>query len=149
MATYGRGTYTVSGKDIEPTWYIVDAEGQVLGRLASSVAKVLRGKHRPTFSPHLDLGDRVIVLNAAKIRLTGDKLEQKTYFHHSQYPGGAKYVPLKTLMERDPAEVIRMAVWGMLPKGALGRALVNKLRIYAGTEHPHGAQNPQPLPAKL
>jgi large subunit ribosomal protein L13 len=149
MFTYGKGTLTVSGKDIQPTWYVVDATDQVLGRLASRVAKVLRGKHRPTYSPHLDLGDSVIVLNAGKIRLTGDKIEQKMYFSHSGYPGGAKFMPLKVLIEKDPAEVIRMAVHGMLPKSALGRDLIKKLRIYEGAEHPHSGQDPQPLPTNI
>ncbi|HDS74674.1 MAG TPA: 50S ribosomal protein L13 [Firmicutes bacterium] len=146
MATYGKGTYTVSGKDIKPSWYVVDAEERVLGRLASQIARVLKGKHRPDYSPHLDLGDRVIVVNAAKLRLTGKKLEQKTYFRHSGYPGGAKFTSLSSLMENDPAKVIEFAVQGMLPKGKLGRELLRKLRVYAGPENPHIAQNPEPLP---
>lgn len=146
MATFGKGTYTVSGKDIEPSWYIVDAEDRILGRLASQIARVLKGKHRPDYSPHLDLGDRVIVVNAAKLRLTGKKLEQKTYFRHSGYPGAAKFTSLSRLMEENPAKVIEFAVQGMLPKGKLGRELLRKLRVYAGPENPHIAQNPEPLP---
>lgn len=145
MATYGKGTYTVSGKDITPSWYIVDAEDVVLGRLASQVASVLKGKHRPDYSPHLDLGDRVIVINAAKMRLTGKKLEQKTYFRHSGYPSGSKFTSLARLMEENPEKVVEYAVQGMLPKGKLGRALLRKLRVYAGPENPHVAQNPEPL----
>jgi len=146
MATYGKGTYTVKAKDVEPTWYIVDAEGQVLGRLASRVARVLRGKHRTTYSPPMDLGDRVIVLNASKVRLTGNKRSTMAYFHHTGYPSGARFTSVDTLMETNPEEVIRHAVRGMLPKGTLGYALLDKLRVYAGNEHPHAGQNPQPLP---
>jgi len=146
MATYGKGTVTVSSKDIEPTWYIVDAEDQVLGRLASRVAKVLRGKHRPTYSPHVDLGDRVIVVNAAKIRLTGNKRQDMKYFSYSGYPGGAKFKSVDTLMKTDPAQVMTHAVRGMLPKGTLGYQLLSKLRVYADDKHPHAGQNPQPLP---
>ena len=146
MRTYGKGTYSVSANDISQSWYIVDAEGEVLGRLASRIASVLRGKHRPDFTPHLDLGDSVIVLNASKVRLTGKKLEQKTYFRHTLYPGGGRFTSLETLMEKNPAKVIEFAVRGMLPKNSLGRTLMKKLRIYAGAEHPHAGQDPQPLP---
>lgn len=146
MATYGKGTYTVSAKDIEPSWYIVDAEDRVLGRLASQVAAVLRGKHRPDFSPHLDLGDRVIVTNAAKVSLTGKKLGQKMYFRHTQYPGGERFTSLSSIMERNPEKAIEYAVQGMLPKGKLGRELMKKLRVYAGPDHPHTGQQPEPLP---
>ncbi len=146
MATYGKGTYSVSANDIKQAWYIVDAEDVVLGRLATQVARVLRGKHRPDYSPHLDLGDRVIVTNAAKIRLTGKKLDQKMYFRHTQYPGGARFTSLARLMEDSPEKVIEFAVQGMLPKGSLGRSLLGKLRVYAGSDHPHVGQTPAPLP---
>lgn len=146
MATYGRGTVTVKAKDIEPAWYVVDADDQVLGRLASRVARVLRGKHRPTYSPHLDLGDRVVVINAAKVKLTGNKRQHMKYFSFSGYPGGAKFRSVDTLMKTDPGQVVTHAIRGMLPKGALGFQLLSKLRVYPGAEHPHVGQNPQPLP---
>ena len=146
MATYGKGTATVSAKDVEPTWYLVDAKDQVLGRLATRVASVLRGKHRPEFTPSLDLGDRVIVINAAHVMLTGSKLQNMTYFSHSGYPGGAKFRSVEKIMRTDPSRVVEHAVRGMLPKGTLGYKLLSKLRVYAGPEHPHLAQNPQPLP---
>ena len=146
MATYGKGTYTVSAKDIVQSWYIIDAEDIVLGRLASNVARVLKGKHRPDYSPHLDLGDRVVVINAAKIKLTGKKIDQKMYFRHTQYPGGGRFTSLSSLMETNPSKFIEFAVQGMLPKGKLGRALCLKLRVYDGADHPHVGQNPEPLP---
>ena len=146
MKTYGKGTYSVSAKELEHSWFLVDAEGQVLGRLASRIAAVLRGKHSPKFSPHLDLGDRVIVVNAEKIQVTGRKTEQKTYFRHSGYPGGTKFTSLKVLLDQNPTAVMTAAVKGMLPKGALGHNLIRKLKVYAGASHPHAAQNPQPLP---
>lgn len=146
MATFGKGTVTVSAKSVEPAWYVVDATDQPLGRLASRVARVLRGKHRATYSPHLDLGDRVIVLNAAKVKLTGNKRRDMTYFSFSGYPGGARYTSVDELMNSDPARVIEHAVEGMLPKGALGNQLLTKLRVYADENHPHGGQQPQALP---
>ena len=127
-------------------WYVIDASERALGRTASRVATVLRGKHKPNFSPHVDTGDFVIVINAAKVGLTGRKLEQKKYYRHSGYPGGLKEQTAKELLEKKPAELVRLAVKGMLPKGRLGRAMIRKLKIYAGPEHPHAAQKPQPLP---
>lgn len=127
----------------ERKWYVMDADGQILGRLASRAASVLRGKHKPTFTPHADTGDHVIIINAQKIRLTGNKLKDKTYYHHSGYPGGLKYITAATLKERKPERLIQFAVQGMLPKNKLGRAMIKKLRIYPGPDHPHQAQLPQ------
>lgn len=138
-------TYTVSASEIEREWWVVDAEDRVLGRLASEVARILRGKHKPTYSPHLDVGDHVIVVNAGKIRLTGNKEETKRYFRHSGYMGGDKMVPFKWMRERRPERVIERAVKGMLPRGPLGRQMAKKLRVYPGPEHPHEAQQPEPL----
>ena len=126
-------------------WYVVDANGKVLGRLASQIAMVLRGKHRPTFTPHADMGYRVAVINADKIVVTGKKAEQKTYFRHSGYPGSYKLRSFEEQMERDPRAVIRYAVKGMLPKNRLGRKLISRLKVYAGPEHPHQAQQPEVL----
>ncbi|UCF21597.1 MAG: 50S ribosomal protein L13 [Gemmatimonadota bacterium] len=123
--------------EVPRTWYLVDAEGAVLGRLAVEVARVLRGKHKPEYTPHVDCGDGVIVVNAARVRLTGKKAEQKTYFRHSGYMGSAKHIPFKRMLERRPEFVIRRAVQGMLPKTTLGRQLLKKLRVYPGAEHPH------------
>lgn len=138
-------TYTVSGKEIERKWWVTDAENRVLGRLASEVARILRGKHKPTYSPHLDVGDHVIVVNAEKIRLTGNKEQTKRYFRHSGYMGGDKSIPFERMRERYPERVIERAVKGMLPRGPLGRQMAKKLRVYAGPEHPHEAQQPEPL----
>ncbi len=130
---------------IERNWYVVDAEGQVLGRLATKIATMLRGKHKPIFTPHLDTGDFVVVVNADKVRLTGRKLDQKKYYRHSGYMGGLKEATAKEMLERKPEEVIRLAVKRMLPKNRLGRKQLKKLKIYAGPDHPHTAQQPQPL----
>ena len=138
-------TYTPAPGDIERRWYVVDAEGKTLGRLASRIATVLRGKHKPGFAPHMDVGDFVIVVNADKVRVTGRKLEQKVYYRHSGYPGGLRSVSLREQLERHPDRVIRSAVKGMLPKNAMGKRLLGKLRVYAGSEHPHQAQQPEPL----
>lgn len=138
-------TYAVKAGEIERRWYVVDAKDQVLGRLASSVATILRGKHKPTYSTHLDVGDFVIVVNARDIRLTGSKASQKTYFRHSGYMGGDRQIPFRRMRERHPDRVIKLAVKGMLPKNALGRAMLRKLKVYAGPEHPHEAQLPEPL----
>ena len=139
-------TYTVKPNDIEHRWFVVDATNVPLGRLASKVAQVIRGKHKPIFSPHLDTGDSVIVVNAAKVRLTGKKLEQKRYFSHSGYMGHEKFTPLKKVMAQRPEKVVERAVFGMLPKTSLAKqALRLKLRVYAGAEHPHAAQQPTPL----
>ena len=138
-------TYSVKAGEIERRWYVVDAEGKVLGRLATEIARVLRGKHKPIYTPHLDTGDHVIVVNADKITLTGRKADQKTYFRHSGYMGGEKFIPFRRMMEKRPERVIELAVKGMLPKNTLGRQMRSKLRVYAGSEHPHAAQNPEPL----
>ncbi len=138
-------TYSVKAGEIEHRWYVVDAEGKVLGRLASEVARILRGKHKPTYTPHLDTGDYVVVINAEKIELTGNKADQKTYFRHSGYMGGEKHIPFRRMQEKHPERIIELAVKGMLPKNALGRQMRDKLRVYAGPEHPHQAQQPQPL----
>lgn len=138
-------TYSVKAGEIQRQWYVVDARDQVLGRLATRVATVLRGKHKPSFSPHLDVGDYVVVINARDVRLTGRKAEQKEYFRHSGYMGGEKLIPFATMIERHPERVIEKAVKGMLPKNALGRQMIRKLKVYAGPEHPHAAQQPQPL----
>ena len=126
--------------DIERKWYVVDATGYTLGRLSSEIAKVLRGKNKPTFTPHVDTGDYVIVTNADQIKVTGKKLDQKIYYHHSDYVGGMKETDLKTMLEKKPEKVIELAVKGMLPKGPLGRKMYKKLFVYAGAEHPHAAQ---------
>lgn len=126
-------------------WYVVDAQDYILGRLATQIATILRGKHKPTYAPHYDVGDFVVVINAEKVRLTGRKPEQKTYFQHSGYPGGEKHVPYRRMLEKHPERIIEHAVRLMLPKNALGRKMLKKLKVYGGPEHPHQAQNPQPL----
>lgn len=142
-------TFMASPATIERKWYVINAEGQTLGRLASEIAKVLRGKNKPVFTPHIDTGDYVIVVNASKIKVTGKKMEQKIYYNHSDYPGGMRETTLKQLMAKDSAEVIRLAVKGMLPKGPLGRSMINKLHVYAGPEHVHAAQKPEVLEIKF
>ena len=137
-------TYTPKAADIHHQWWVVDAEGQTLGRLASVVAIRLRGKHKPTFAPHLDGGDFVVVVNAAKIRVTGRKLEQKMYYRHSGYPGGLRVTSLAHMLAKRPERVIEAAVRGMLPKNTLGGHMLKKLKVYAGPRHPHAAQQPQP-----
>jgi large subunit ribosomal protein L13 len=139
------GTYFPHKGDIQEKWYTVDAEGQVLGRLATRVASILRGKEREQFTPFLDCGDHVIVVNAAKIRFTGNKLEQKFYHHYTGFPGGISSTSLRRMFEQKPERVIREAVVGMLPKSKLGKALAKKLMIYADNQHPHEAQKPEPL----
>jgi len=126
-------------------WYVVDAEGKTLGRLASQVARVIRGKHKPSYAPHLDMGDHVIVVNAEKVKVTGDKLNQKLYYRHSGYPGGFRATPLAVMLKTKPEAVIEKAVKGMLPRNRLGRALERKLKVYKGPDHPHAAQKPTPL----
>ena len=138
-------TYTAKAGEIERRWYVVDARDRTLGRLATQVAGVLRGKHRPIFSPHLDAGDFVIVINAEKIRVTGKKLETKRYYRYSGYLGGLKSTVLSEQLKRHPERVLSHAVRGMLPKNRLGRAMLKKLKVYAGPEHPHAAQKPEPL----
>jgi large subunit ribosomal protein L13 len=134
--------------DIQRKWYVVDAKGQVLGRLATRIATVLRGKHKPTFSPHLDVGDHVVVINAEQIQFTGRKLKDKLYQWHTGYIGGLKEVTAETMLRTHPDRVIEWAVEGMLPKNRLGRAMAKKLKVYRGAEHPHDAQQPQPLEVK-
>ena len=138
-------TYMANPDTIERKWYLVDADGLTLGRLASEVAKVLRGKNKPEFTPHADTGDYVIVINAEKIKVTGKKMQQKTYFSHSDYVGGDKQIVLSEMLEKHPEEVIEHAVKGMLPKGPLGRQMYKKLFVYAGSEHNHAAQKPEAL----
>lgn len=138
-------TYTARPSEIKREWYLVDAEGKTLGRLASEIAKILRGKHKPIYTPHLDCGDYVIVINAGKIRVTGKKLDQKVYYRHSGYPGGLKSISLKDQLKKHPTRVLQAAVWGMLPHNRLGRAMIKKLKVYAGDSHPHRAQQPKPL----
>ena len=138
-------TYMANPDKIERKWYVVDAAGYTLGRLASEVAKVLRGKNKPEFTPHIDTGDNVIVINAEKIKVTGKKLDQKVYYHHSDYVGGMKETTLREMMAKKPEQVIELAVKGMLPKGPLGRTMIKKLHVYAGAEHAHQAQKPEVL----
>jgi len=139
-------TYSQKKKEIDHRWYLVDAEGVVLGRLASKVAQLIRGKHKPTFTPHMDGGDYVVVINAEKVRLTGKKMEQKRYFRHTGYMGHERFTPVKTMLERHPHRVIEKAVFGMLPKSTLGKqTLRKKLKVYAGSEHPHTGQSPTPI----
>jgi large subunit ribosomal protein L13 len=138
-------TYSAKPGEIERHWYVVDAEAKTLGRLATQIADVLRGKDKPAYTPHVDTGDFVIVVNAEKVRVTGQKLDQKIYYRHSGYPGGLRSRTLREQLERRPEEVLRKAVKGMLPKNKLASAQLRKLKIYAGPEHPHAAQNPEPL----
>jgi large subunit ribosomal protein L13 len=138
-------THQVTPDQITRRWYLVDAEGQTLGRLASRVAQILRGKHKPIYTPHMDTGDHVLVVNAEKVRLTGKKLDQKRYYRHSGYPGGLKETPIRRMLETHPERVVELAIKGMMPKGKLGRAMTRKLRVYAGPEHPHRAQQPVSL----
>ena len=138
-------TFIANPATIERKWYVVDAEGKTLGRLASEIAKVLRGKNKPIFTPHLDMGDYVIVVNAAKVKVTGKKLSQKIYYHHSDYVGGMKETTLKEMLANKPERVVELAVKGMLPKGPLGRQMYKKLFVYAGPEHKHEAQKPEVL----
>jgi large subunit ribosomal protein L13 len=136
-------TYAVKASDIERQWWVVDASDQTLGRLATRVATLLEGKHKPTYSPHLDTGDHVVVVNAGRIKVTGNKLLQKRYYRHSGYPGGLKEESLQALMARKPELVLERAVKGMLPQNRLGRAMIKKLKVYGGSNHPHQAQQPQ------
>ena len=138
-------TFMAKEAELDKKWYVVDAAGQRLGRLATQVAAVLRGKHRPEFTPHIDSGDYVIVVNADKVELTGTKLTDKLYYRHSQYPGGLRVVAAGDMLARRPAKVVELAVWGMLPHNRLGRRQMRKLKVYAGPEHPHAAQQPEPL----
>lgn len=132
-------------EDVVRAWHVVDAEGKTLGRLATKIAMVLRGKVKPEFTPHVDMGDHVIVINAAKVSVTGKKLQDKEYQYYSGYPGGQKSFNLAYMLERKPEEVFRRAVWGMLPKNVIGRRMIKRLNVYSGTDHPHQAQKPQEL----
>ena len=138
-------SFMASPATIERKWYVVDASGYTLGRLASEVAKVLRGKNKPIFTPHIDTGDYVIIVNADKVKVTGKKLDQKIYYHHSEYVGGMKETTLREMMAKKPEKVVELAVKGMLPKGPLGRQMYTKLHVYAGPEHNHQAQKPEVL----
>ncbi len=138
-------TYHTPVNEIERKWYVVDADGKVLGRLASEIATRLRGKHKPNFSPHMDVGDFIVVVNAEKVKLTGNKLEDKIYYHHSGYIGGLKEKTAKELLEKKPEELLKSAVKGMLTKNTLGRQQFSKLKVYAGSDHPHAAQQPEQL----
>lgn len=138
-------THSVKAGEIRRDWFVLDAHDLVLGRVASQVAHILKGKHKPTYSPHLDTGDHIVVINAEKIRLTGKKTENKKYFTHSMYPGGVTWTSFRTMSEAKPDRVLYLAVKGMLPRNRLGRQMMTKLKIYAGTEHPHVAQSPRTL----
>ena len=138
-------TYLEKPADVKETWHLVDAEGKTLGRLAARVAGILRGKHRPTFTPNVDLGDHVVIVNAEKIHVTGNKMKDKLYRHHSGYPGGLKTTSAEHLFRKDPTELLVRAIEGMLPKNPLGNGMAKKLRVYTGPNHPHHAQRPEPI----
>jgi len=143
----GNGMKTFSAKkdEVQRKWYLVDAEDKILGRLASEIAVRLRGKHKPIYTPHVDTGDYIVVINADKVRMTGRKLKQKVYYRHSGYPGGLKSITAEKLQQKRPEELVRLVVKGMLPKNSLGRDMIKKMKIYAGEKHPHQAQNPEIL----
>ncbi len=141
-----RRTYSAKPRDIQRSWYVVDAEGKTLGRLATAIAATLRGKHKAMYTPHIDTGDFVIVVNAGKVRVTGNKDTEKKYYRHSNYPGGLKTTTLREMRQKHPERILEAAVWGMLPQSNLGRQQLKKLKLYAGPEHPHGAQQPVELP---
>jgi len=141
-------TYAVKASEIERSWFVVDATDQTLGRLATRIATLLEGKHKPIYSPHLDTGDHVVVINAAKVKVTGNKLLQKSYYRHSGYPGGLRATSYEELLTKRPERAIELAVKGMLPHNRLGRKLIGKLKVYAGAEHPHAAQQPKPFEIK-
>jgi large subunit ribosomal protein L13 len=142
-------SFMASPSTIERKWYVVDATGYTLGRLAAEVAKILRGKNKPIFTPHMDCGDYVIIVNAEKVKVTGKKLDQKIYYHHSQYVGGMKETTLREMMAKKPEKVVKLAVKGMLPKGPLGKSMMKKLHVYAGPEHEQAAQKPEVLEFKF
>jgi len=141
-------TKSVKPEEVERKWYVVDASGKILGRLATQIANILRGKHKPYYTPHVDCGDYVIVINAEKVALTGKKLEKKAYFHHTGYIGHERWIPVKEMFAKHPERVIQLAVKGMLPKNKLGRKMFKKLKVYAGPNHPHEAQKPEVLDIK-
>lgn len=138
-------TYSAKPHEVDQKWLLVDAEGQTLGRMATEIATRLRGKHKPEYTAHVDVGDFVVVINADKVRVTGNKAKGKIYYSHSGFPGGLKQLPFEKLLDKEPERVVQLAVKGMLPRSPLGRAMFKKLKVYAGTEHPHGAQQPQTL----
>jgi len=138
-------TYSARAQDVRRQWHLIDAEGKTLGRLATEVARRLRGKHKPEFTPHVDTGDYIVVINAEKVHVTGNKMSDKMYHHHTGYIGNLKSISLEKQLEKRPEKVIQLAVKGMMPRGPLGRAMLSKLKVYAGSEHPHAAQQPQPL----
>lgn len=138
-------TYFPKKEEHEATWYLIDAQDKVLGRLSTTIATILTGKNKPSYTPFLDMGNFVIVINASKVKLTGKKMKQKVYYRHSGYPGGIKETKAQELMAKAPEKMIRLAVWGMLPKNKLGKTLLKKMKVYAGSEHPHQAQKPKPL----
>lgn len=138
-------TFSPTPEDIQREWWVVDAQGQTLGRLASRIAIILRGKHKPTYTPHMDMGDYVVVINAEKIHVTGRRLDQKLYYRHSGYPGGLRSLTLRQMLNKQPERVLELAVRGMLPKNRLGRQMYKKLRVYTGDTHPHEAQQPKEL----
>lgn len=137
-------TFSPKASEITRQWWVVDADGLILGRLAAEVAHILRGKHKPTFAPHIDTGDHVVIINASKVKLSGNKIDQKVWYRHSGYPGGLRKLGYDKLMAERPEIVVEKAVKGMLPRNRLGRAMAHKLKVYAGSDHPHAAQNPQP-----
>ncbi len=143
MDTLSFKTYSAKAGDIDKKWVLIDAEDQPLGRLSTVIASILRGKNKPTFTPHMDTGDNVIVINAEKVKLTGNKMTDKTYFHHTFYPGGDRFTTAEAIMKKDPTALVTKAVKGMLPKTKLGRKLATNLRVYAGSTHPHAAQEPE------
>jgi large subunit ribosomal protein L13 len=138
-------TYSARAQDVRRQWHLIDAEGKTLGRLATEVARRLRGKHKPEFTPHVDTGDYVVIINAEKVHVTGNKMSDKMYHHHTGYIGNLKSISLEKQLDKRPEKVIQLAVKGMMPRGPLGRAMLSKLKVYAGSEHPHAAQQPQPL----
>lgn len=148
MSILGKTTHNVSEPTIKRDWWIIDAEGVILGRLAAEVASILRGKRKPIYTPHMDTGDHVVIVNASKVVVTGKKSEKKQYFRHSMYPGGMRFTPFLEMLEEKPTEIIRLAVKGMLPKNRLGRAMIKKMKVYGGAEHPHEAQMPKAMKIK-
>lgn len=140
-----RKTTMLKPDEVEKKWVLIDADGKTLGRMATEIASILRGKTKPTYAPHMDSGDFVVVINAERIALSGRKWSQKMYYHHSGYPGGIKGITAEKLRQKRPEDIVRKAVWGMLPKNRLGRKLIKKLKVYAGPEHPHTAQKPEPF----
>lgn len=139
-------TYSAKPGEVAQSWFVVDADGETLGRLATRIATVLRGKHKPAYTPHVDTGDFVVVVNATQVHLSGEKLDRKNYYRYSGHPGGLKTTVARTVRSEDPERMIREAVKGMLPKNRLAREMIKKLKVYGGAEHPHAAQNPQPFP---